>query len=306
MVMLNDCDYKNNRIPIHVKCLICDHDWWVTYGTVRDSKYCPECANKKKGAYHKLSLKQVRKKIEVRDWTLYSKSYKNNRKSLKLKCPNNHKVLMNLDSFNNKNSNCQKCNKENKRLKYKIRFKKFLKKKNIKLLSKYVNADTIVKLLCNECDFEWKTTARCIKYTYGGCPDCNRGIFERTVIEVTRKVVKKIFGVEPKDYQQKTFRKLIGEGGKHLKFDYAIKIGDLKICVEAQGHQHYEEDSLWHKNIKGMTPEKHFKRQQTNDQRKRDYCNRKEMTLIEVPEEVFRSKDRNLYSYINKRVLKVA
>ena len=76
------------------------------------------------------------------------------------------------------------------------------------------------------------------------------------------------------DYKdQYIFNDLISSKGKPLMFDFAIFRNNKLFClIEYQGRQHYERDS------------KFFDQEaQERDQLKRDYCNKHNIKLIEIP-----------------------
>lgn len=78
-----------------------------------------------------------------------------------------------------------------------------------------------------------------------------------------------------------SFNDLKSEYGIPLRFDFAIfetpedlKAEKPKFLLELQGEQHFKQ--------KFQTAEK-FRRQQSNDKRKRNYCNVKRIPLVAIP-----------------------
>lgn len=69
---------------------------------------------------------------------------------------------------------------------------------------------------------------------------------------------------------------MIGEKD-YLKFDFAIFELDNLIClIECQGEQHYNP-------VDHFGGEKQFLRQQSYDNKKREYCKQHNLRLIEIP-----------------------
>lgn len=76
--------------------------------------------------------------------------------------------------------------------------------------------------------------------------------------------------------QQYLFKDLIGEKDC-LKFDFAIFELDNLVClIECQGEQHYNP-------VDHFGGEKQFLRQQSYDNKKREYCKKHNLKLIEIP-----------------------
>lgn len=75
---------------------------------------------------------------------------------------------------------------------------------------------------------------------------------------------------------QYSFEKLLGEGGRKLRFDFAVfNNNQLKYLIECQGKQHYEQVSYWQS-------EEEFLKQQRYDHLKKEYCIENNIPLIEI------------------------
>lgn len=76
---------------------------------------------------------------------------------------------------------------------------------------------------------------------------------------------------------QYKFSDLIGDVSQ-LRFDFAImdENNNLICLIEYQGQQHY-------KQVKLFQTEEVFLRQQNNDNKKRDYCKKNSIKLVEIP-----------------------
>jgi len=103
------------------------------------------------------------------------------------------------------------------------------------------------------------------------CSKCSSNISQG------EKFIKNILEEHHVNYsQQYIFNDLIGDE-KALRFDFALLINKKPyVLIEFQGKQHYEP-------IEYFGGEEKFKKQQEYDQKKRDYCKKNHLTLIEIP-----------------------
>ncbi len=92
--------------------------------------------------------------------------------------------------------------------------------------------------------------------------------------------------------EEYSFPDLVSSSGRPLRFDFAVFAddGDLDFQVAAQTPQHYEAKSKYG-GAKGLY------RQKYNDEQKRFYCKKHEITLVIIP-----YWDENIldYDYIMK------
>lgn len=92
--------------------------------------------------------------------------------------------------------------------------------------------------------------------------------------------------------EEYTFSGLVSNNGRALRFDFAVfdDNGDLDFLIEYQGIQHYEAKSKFG-GISGL------RKQQYNDMKKREYCQKHDITLVTVP---YWDEGRVDYDYIMK------
>lgn len=78
--------------------------------------------------------------------------------------------------------------------------------------------------------------------------------------------------------EEYSFPDLLTLKGRPLRFDFAVfdDNGNLEFLIEYQGKQHYAPSSKFG-GLEG------FKKQNYNDQRKRLYCYRNNITLVSIP-----------------------
>lgn len=92
--------------------------------------------------------------------------------------------------------------------------------------------------------------------------------------------------------EEYTFPDLLSPSGHPLRFDFAVfdDGGDLDFLIEYQGIQHYEPKSKF-----GGLPG--LRKQQFNDMKKREYCQKHNITLIAIP---YWDEERITFEYIMK------
>lgn len=88
------------------------------------------------------------------------------------------------------------------------------------------------------------------------------------------------------------FPDLLSSSGRPLRFDFAVfdDDGDIDFLIEYQGIQHYEAKSKFG-GYSGL------RKQQYNDMKKREYCQKHNITLIAIP---YTDEGRIDYDYIMK------
>ena len=88
------------------------------------------------------------------------------------------------------------------------------------------------------------------------------------------------------------FPDLLSSSGRPLRFDFAVfdDDGDIDFLIEYQGIQHYEAKSKFG-GYSGL------RKQQYNDMKKREYCQKHNLRLIAIP---YTDEGRITYDYIMK------
>ena len=97
-------------------------------------------------------------------------------------------------------------------------------------------------------------------------------------ISMGEKFIKNILEVKKVNYsQQYVFNDLLGDE-KPLRFDFALLTKDNKpyVLIEFQGKQHYAP-------VEYFGGQERFEQQQRYDEKKREYCKKHNLTLIEFP-----------------------
>lgn len=90
--------------------------------------------------------------------------------------------------------------------------------------------------------------------------------------------------------EEYSFPDLVSSSGHPLRFDFAIfdDCGDLEFLIEYQGIQHYQPKSKFG-GYSGL------RKQQYNDLQKREYCQKNNIILMEIP---YTDEGRINYDYI--------
>lgn len=78
-------------------------------------------------------------------------------------------------------------------------------------------------------------------------------------------------------WREKSFKGLVGVGGKRLKYDFYVKLHNGEcILIECQGKQHYEP-------FEWFGGQAYFDKLQEHDKRKKEFAIKSNIRLIEVP-----------------------
>ena len=124
------------------------------------------------------------------------------------------------------------------------------------------------KFICQECGSEFERSLANLNKSNTGvfCRECNSSQLEIKTKDILIKY-------DIKYNSQVEYDGLLGLKGGNLSYDFYLP--DYNLLIECQGQQHKEWQEGWQsKEI--------FENQQINDQRKRDYCKRNNIKLIEI------------------------
>ena len=124
------------------------------------------------------------------------------------------------------------------------------------------------KFICEECGNEFERTLSNLNRNDVGvfCKECNSSKLEQ---------ITKIF-LDKHDIEYKreyVYSNLIGVGNKNLRFDFYLP--QYNTLIECQGEQHEK----W---IEGWQTKKDFEDLQIHDKRKKEYCKKNNIKLIEI------------------------
>ena len=191
---------------------------------------------------------------------------------VKIKCPI-HGVFEQKPCHHLLGKGCSLCGVEDQQLKIELFIKRSKNIHNNKYdysKSKYINAHTIVTIICPE-HGEFEQIAG-NHFNGAGCPSCKMLKVEK-IIEKYLKDNQFFFKSEFKFFDCKNKRP--------LPFDFAVFEDEektkLKCLIEYDGEQHYKLIPIFH-----MTYEKLIEGQ-TRDKIKTDYCLKNNIKLIRIP-----------------------
>ena len=203
---------------------------------------------------------------ETREYELLSE-YKTVNEHVKLRHNCGNEYYVRPSHFKTRGQRCKMCTRKNERSKAKKKLLNLMGKEYA-LLSEYKNNKTKVDIVHNECGFIYQVTPD--NFFFGKrCPNCRTS-------SKGEQLVRSILDDNNIKYKEQ-YRIEECKNKRVLPFDFAVFNEDdnLVALIEYQGSQHYIESSLFGKES--------FKRTQTNDKIKSDYCKNNNINLITIP-----------------------
>ena len=189
--------YINNSTPIHCKCIVCGLIWNVRPGNLLNGHGCPACGIKKRAISQSKShdnfiheLASINPDVNIID------KYKGARIPLQCKCQKCGHTWLSAPTNLLKGKRCPICAiavSAKKRRRTQIEFQDIIDSfgHNITPNEDFKGNSAQIKMKCNVCGYEWKTTAGVIVYG-GGCPRCaGNGIYSQN------EFVKKMKSLNP-------------------------------------------------------------------------------------------------------------
>jgi len=230
---------------------------------------CPKC-----GGSIKLELDQfILKSHEIHNnkYDYGKTTYINIYTRVIITCPK-HSDFEQTPTSHLSGSGCPKCANESAQLEQ----SEFIMRSNRKHNNKYdyskvqyINSATKVIITCpRHSDFE-QTPGSHLRG--GGCPICKESHGEEAIANILRSLNLQF-------KQQWKFKSC--QNQKPLPFDFAVvTINGIKL-IEYQGRQHYKPSTFGSKH---ENPEEMLVRVQEHDRIKREWCQRKRVSLLEIP-----------------------
>jgi very-short-patch-repair endonuclease len=261
-------EYFNHRTQVIIICPIHGEFKQLYYVHLRGCG-CPKCAGFEKRKTMESFLTEAKKKHG--DKYDYTKSvYINQRTKMIIICPKHGEFKQTPDSHLNQNAGCKRCGSIKSNFSKKKTINQFIKEAKIVHGDKYTydintsfkNVYETVKITCIK-HGEFKQVAR--EHLRGcGCPKCKESYGERKITQFLEK--NKLNYIPQKKFPK---CKLINQ----LPFDFYL--GDLNVCIEYNGKQHYEPIVYW-------GGEKHLEYVQKNDKIKKKFCKAEGIKLIVI------------------------
>lgn len=245
---------EGHKQKVRFKCLTCGYVWKTTLGSTLTRFGCQKCSG-----LLRLTTEEVKRRIEGRPIELIgdyvSVDTKTTWRCLKGSCGH---VWETIPYIVFKGAGCPKCSKT-----YPLKeedVKRKLKERGITLLDDYVRAKNKVNFKCGDCGHVWKTSTDSVLRGGTGCPVCRN------------KNEKRIFKYLVEKYQNVNPQKFIRYKNKKMFIDFEVD----GVFIEYNGEQHYEVVEHW-------GGQESFDKQQKRDDMLREYCDKNNITLVEIP-----------------------
>ncbi|NVM52853.1 MAG: zinc-ribbon domain-containing protein [Candidatus Helarchaeota archaeon] len=271
-------EYINSHTKLDWQCIE-RHEWKATPANIKSGKWCPKCANKRKGIYHKLTIEEMQEIARQSGGKCISPQYFNVETNLEWQCKEGHQWKARPDHIK-EGSWCPKCANLKKLTIEEMQ--EIAKQRGGKCLSnEYINNRTKLEWQCKKGHI-WEAQPYSIKCGTW-CPECRIRINERISRELFETILNDKF---PKSRP----KWLINERGNQMELDGYNK--ELALAFEYQGIQHYKYVKYFHKSRND------FERRKADDEAKRKLCKMNGVTLVEIPYTISNNKIQN---YIIKK-----
>lgn len=253
-------DYTNGSIHTEWLCLNDNHKWMTSSVSIKNGSGCPKCSGRTVKDEQSLDEKVKEKGLKVSRIG----NYVNSKTKIEWKCDNNHTWFSNSNNIL-RGKGCPHCAKRppvdnsvvDERLKH----------RNILRIGDYKNALSKIlwKCLNDGCGHEWKATPNNILSKGSGCPNCllkNENLVYSLLINNFR-------------FDKFERHKRLQFNNRNYYVDFYFVIDKQKYVVEYNGRQHYEP-------VKFFGGEEKFKEQTKRDLELVDYCESKNIKLIQM------------------------
>lgn len=258
--------YIDSQTKILHKCKIDSYEWYARPSKILVGKGCPKC-----GGSMLKSHEQYVNELKLKNPSIIALGqYINGKTKIMHKClaHDYEWEVTPIDILGGKG--CPMCRGEKIRNKLVRSCEEYISEistinKNIVVLGQYVNARTKIKHKCLVCDLEWD--ARPDDILHGrGCPHC----YDKSVGE--RRVSIWLDDNDIQYEKQKIFNDCRDK--KPLPFDFYLP--NYNVLIEYNGIQHYEP-------IEYFGGKNKFESQIKRDNIKREYCQKNNIILCEIP-----------------------
>ena len=150
---------------------------------------------------------------------------------------------------------------------------------NIKVIEKYIGANTPILHKCLIDGYEWYVKPSNILSGYG-CPKCNESKGEKIICEWLNK----------HNIKYDSQKRFVNCSDKNpLPFDFYLP--EYNCCIEYQGKQHYE-------SIKYFGGQEQFEYIQKHDVIKNEYCKNNGIPLLRIPYYKFDNIEEELNNFL--------
>jgi hypothetical protein len=186
---------------------------------------------------------------------------------------------------------CPKCNFS---IKHDIKtINENVSKYEVEIYGEYVNNFAYTNWKCKKCGGIFSCGYDVLRDGRKFCPHCSPKFYKNE--KITGEYLKEIFPNICINKNYKINEKIEIKGKLIRNFvivDYYFEIGGVKIVVEFNGHQHYKPCRFWDRTTKEA--EKKYEEQQIRDKWLVEYCNNKNIRLVNIDgRRIYNSKIKN-------------
>jgi hypothetical protein len=260
-------NYKNARKTINMKHNLCGFEWNPNaQNFLKDGTRCPKCSG-----VAKINSKEFKNRIlEMvgNEYTVLGE-YTNTQTKIEVKhnlCGNIYMVTP-ANFCNGKR--CPKCAGNSLKTHEEFEQEVYeLVNNEYSVLTKYKTAKFPIKMKHNKCGYEFVTIPPAFTSNGSRCPKCNASKGETAILNWLEK--NKIEYIAQYKIEECKYK-------LPLPFDFAVfEKNKLMLLIEFQGEGHY-------KPMRFKNGEKQFKLIQKRDKIKKDYCDKNNIPLLEIP-----------------------
>ena len=284
--------YVKNSVKIKCKCSICEYKFESRPNDLLHGHGCPQCKKANLSKMYKHTHEDFLQKIRDKNICIdVISNYNGCHQNIHCKCNicNND---FDIIAGNLLKHGCPVCGVKRRTLARTKTHEDFVKElyvhnKNIKIIGNYINSKNPIECMCKICGNKWFAIPDGLLGDKGtGCPHCRIYKGEKQILDYLEEN-KIIFE------RQKTYKDLLGIGGKKLSYDFYLP--NQNIFIEYNGEQHYCSVDFFGGQDK-------LKIQQEHDRRKQEYANKMHAKLLIIPYWDY----NNIQNILCKRLKEVA
>lgn len=272
----SEVNYIRSCIKVKIKCKTCNKTFWQTPNNHLMGQGCPICK------LHNLKYSQQKsfndfvedaRKFHGDSYEYFIDTYDGSKHKMKILCKKCNKYFYQSPDKHLIGHGCPVCNtleSHKKQLKSTEKFieeAKYIHGEDYDYSQvKYLGRSKSIKIKCNQCGeiFEMQPY---IHLRGSGCKKCHN-----TISKGEKKITKWLKKNNFLYIVQKRFNDC--KYKQCLPFDFYLPLQN--ICIEYQGKQHFEPNSLFDKTKES------FEQRRLRDKIKKDYCKKKGIKLLEI------------------------
>lgn len=253
-------EYIGSQKKILHKCKIDGYEWYTQPSNILNGKGCPKCY----GNIQKSHQRYVEEVALINPNVEVIGVYINNKTKILHKCKIDGYEWLSSPNHILKGRGCPKCYGRIKRTHEQYVSEVMLINPNIEVVGEYINSRTKILHKCKIDGHEWYAIPNSI-IQGSGCPKCNESRGEKNISKWLDE-----FNIL---YQK---QKIFEDCRDTFSLPYDFYLPKYNICIEYQGQQHYYPVEIF-------GGKKTFEKQQKHDNIKKEYCQKNNICLFEIP-----------------------